>query len=482
MVEAHLFGFGGALWLALFIATRTPQRSLLFWASITSLFGLMGFFGSGVLGGEGLNLEQLVNLERGFWWSSVLPITAWLMVCSLIHQTLQPSIANIAQPERWVVGVLGLILIGLGSFSNVLLNYAEPVLLASGRQIIGIGPAYPIYSAYVMGCVSAAIWHLVASWRIAETSMARRSLASLVLGALGFLIGTSSLLARLISTGTWPIFYGYVPIFAGLLITGFGLVRFGLLLQGQNVLRDLIYSFCEISILALIYLISVNILDLLRPSQLALLLACVIISHTGLDRGRRWLDRLFFSRAEQEARSQSREFAIALASTPTPNPAPLIVDAKPDKVWNDAVRRAISGLKNPVQLAQNPLLSSSLVSTIVQSKALEDNRLNRSAITRELLLQAIEQLRPDASQALGSGDAWRWYNVLYLPYVREINRKTAIDWLRRGLSDPLVDASVLSWLADIDEDTFYKWQRRASDLIAAQLWEQQLKLVQAIVE
>ncbi len=476
MVEAHLFGFGGALWLALFIATRTPQRSRLFWASIVSLVGLMGFFGSGVIGGEALNLEQLIRLERSFWWSSVLPMSAWLMVCSLIHQTLQPTITKFASNERWLVGIIGFLMIGLGSFSNSLLNYAEPIMLASGSQIIGTGQAYPMYSAYVMGCVSAALWHLVASWRIAETGIARRSLASLVLGALCFLIGTSSLLARLISTGTWSMLYGYVPIFAGLLITGFSWVRFGLLLQGQNVLRDLIYSFCEISILALLYLVSVNILDLLRPSQLALLLACVIISHTGLDRGRRWLDRLFFSRDEQAARSQSREFAVALASTPTPMPVPAIVESKPDKAWNDAVRRAISGLKNPVQLAQNPLLGSSLVSNGLQSKQLEDNRLNRSAITRELLLQAIEQLRPDASQTLGAGDAWRWYNVLYLPYVREINRKTAIDWLRRGLNDPLIDPSVLSWLADIDEDTFYKWQRRASDVIAAQLWEQQMKV------
>lgn len=479
MVEAHLFGFGIALWLALFIATRTHQHSKLFWAINASLLGLIGFFGSGVIGSDALNLAQLIGLERGFWWSSVLPMSAWLMVCSLIHQALQPSIASIAMPERWLTGILGVFMIGLGSFSNSLLNYAEPVTLASGSQMIGTGQAYPIYSAYVMGCVSAALWHLVASWRIAESGIARRSLASLVLGSLCFLLGTSILLARLISTGTWSMLYGYVPIFAGLLISGFSLVRFGLLLQGQNVLRDLIYSFCEMSILALLYLVSVNILDLLRPSQLALLLACVIISHTGLDRGRRWLDRLFFSRAEQAARSQSREFAVALASTPTPTPAPTLVAAKPDKTWNDAVRRAISGLKNPVQLAQNSLLSSALVSNLLQAKELEDNRLNRSAITRELLLQAIEQLRPDAtSPNLGAGDAWRWYNVLYLPYVREINRKTAIDWLRRGLSDPLIDASVLSWLADIDEDTFYKWQRRASDVIAAQLWEQQLKLLQ----
>jgi hypothetical protein len=35
---------------------------------------------------------------------------------------------------------------------------------------------------------------------------------------------------------------------------------------------------------------------------------------------------------------------------------------------------------------------------------------------------------------------------------------------------------VLSWLADVDEDTFYKWQRRASDTIATILWEENAKI------
>ena len=41
-----------------------------------------------------------------------------------------------------------------------------------------------------------------------------------------------------------------------------------------------------------------------------------------------------------------------------------------------------------------------------------------------------------------------------------------------------VSIPVSGWLADIDEDTFYKWQRRASDTIATILWEVNLKLTE----
>ncbi|MBC8164066.1 MAG: hypothetical protein H7Z42_22890 [Roseiflexaceae bacterium] len=43
--------------------------------------------------------------------------------------------------------------------------------------------------------------------------------------------------------------------------------------------------------------------------------------------------------------------------------------------------------------------------------------------------------------------------------------------LREGQRNPGDLEQVLSWLADVDEDTFYKWQRRASDAIAEALWQ-----------
>jgi hypothetical protein len=38
----------------------------------------------------------------------------------------------------------------------------------------------------------------------------------------------------------------------------------------------------------------------------------------------------------------------------------------------------------------------------------------------------------------------------------------------------------LNWLTDVDEDTFYKWQRRASDTIATMLREEEMRLQGAV--
>ena len=151
------------------------------------------------------------------------------------------------------------------------------------------------------------------------------------------------------------------------------------------------------------------------------------------------------------------------------------------------VRKALTGLKNPPQLAKSPLLSLALVERRVARAGQEDNRLNRVVALRELLIEQIEGLRPDSDgSAHRVGDAWRFYNVLYYPYVRELSRKSALAEVRRlgeerrrnGQREPGELEQVLAWLADVDEDTFYKWQRRASDTIATILWEENYKIAQ----
>ena len=151
----------------------------------------------------------------------------------------------------------------------------------------------------------------------------------------------------------------------------------------------------------------------------------------------------------------------------------------PSKEWKDAVRRAISSLKNPPQLAQSSLLAAPFVSAQLSAQNLSDNRLNRITVLRAQLIAQIEALRPAVGNTDPTADAARFFNALYYPYVREFGRKAALaeaqrlasERRRTGNQHPAETEQVLTWLSDIDEDTFYKWQRRASDLIAANLWE-----------
>jgi hypothetical protein len=239
----------------------------------------------------------------------------------------------------------------------------------------------------------------------------------------------------------------------------------------------------------------------------------VTLTHTTFDNGRAVLDRFFFSRAERAARAEAREYASALGTNPVASPvfAETVADEQSDeqqdelsddegassndgmpgtrpplkvpKAFKDNVRRALTNLKSPPQLAKSPLLSLSLVEQQLVQAEREDNRLNRATTLRELLIEQIEALQPNDTASSRTGDAWRFYNVLYYPYVREISRKGALNEARRlaeirqrnGRHERSTQEEVLAWLADIDENTFYKWQRRASDTIATILWEENHK-------
>ncbi len=488
----QVVGWGVFLWLGLYLLTRSTRPSLTIGVILLGLFAQAAFFLSGALANDRPSLAQLVRLERWFWWSAIVPVAAWFWASSLIHQTLAHAARRRSQIERGVVAAIALILILVGNTTNLLLDFARPQTLGSGAQTIGAGPAYLGFVGFVVLTAVGAAAHLAQAARAATAQgpTIRRHLWALTAGAALFGVGAVILGLRFALPLTFAPALGYAWILLGLLATGVSLARFALLLDGQSVRRDLLHSLSEMIVVQALYITILAQVIALDSASLAALVGLIAISHTTLDRGRGWLDRLFFSREERVARTDSRRYTTVLGTTPIARPAESVSGpapaprGPPPKAWNDAVRRAISGLKSPPQLASSPLLASNLVEQQLRASQQEPNRLNRVAGLRELLIAQIEGLRPGGEA--GVGEAWRFYNVLYYPYVREINRKTAINEVRRlhderrraGAHEPAQHEQILIWLADIDEDTFYKWQRKASDMIAANLWENGGNLVE----
>jgi len=403
--------------------------------------------------------------------------------------------------------------------------------------VISPGPGFGFFMLYLALTAAGAFANLLRARRALRRSgepgdrALAQQLGVLAAGALFFLGGALWIAARNNWSLPISVLPGYLGLFVGLGALGYGVAHFGLLLDGQNVQRDFLYTFTGIVLTNLVYGGLLALAGGMSVEIALALVGLVTLTHTTFDSGRMLLDTFFFSRAERDARAEARDYATALGTAPVapqslePEPAgaalpegeasaPEDLESQPAdelsyKVFKDQVRKAITGLKSPPQLAKSPLLTLPLVELRVAQTGQEDNRLNRAAALRELLIERIESLRPAAgdpspastpstssgtSSGTGSGqsaaaprvgEAWRFYNVLYYPYVRELSRKGALAEARRlhderrraGQREPGDLEHVLSWLADVDEDTFYKWQRRASDTIATILWEEQHKLL-----
>jgi len=150
------------------------------------------------------------------------------------------------------------------------------------------------------------------------------------------------------------------------------------------------------------------------------------------------------------------------------------------KAFDDAVRRALTHLGDPTRLATSPLLDLALVTRALHDQGLEDTRLTRVAVLKPLLVTLIGTLRPPQHEGDGTDAAWRYYNCLYYPYVRGFARRRVPTALRALAERRSRDGSprgdlerALEWLMQVDEDTYYKWQRRGSDTIAGALRERE---------
>jgi hypothetical protein len=525
-VITQIIGFGSFTWLGLYLLVRAPRHAPLIVMSSIALFAQAAFFGYNAIADTSTSRSLFVGLERWFWWSTILPLAIWFHFSSLLVRQTRQRHAG-ANPSELPLPVLAVYswagaMILVGSTSSLFVDYSSVVQQADGTFYMFAGPAYPVYIVY-NGTVTlgALVNFLRVGSELQREGAGRRALAQqlyvLAAGAFLFLVGALWLPIRYYGMLDISVVPGNLALFIGLVVIGYGVTHFGMLLEGQNIQRDFIYNLTSIALLNLVYtglLLSAGG----EPAPVVLAFVFLVtLTHTTFDNGRAVLDRFFFSRAERTARAEAREYASALGTNPV-SPPIFAQDAggeqsdeqqdealeeedrissqddmpgaepppRVPKAFKDNVRRAVTNLKSPPQLAKSPLLSLSLVEQRLVQAEREDNRLNRATTLRELLIEQIEALQPNDTASSHTGDAWRFYNVLYYPYVREISRKGALSEARRlaelrrraGRREQSAQEEVLAWLADIDENTFYKWQRRASDTIATILWEENHKAEQ----
>jgi hypothetical protein len=524
LVIVEIIGFGVFLWLGLYLMVRSSLRAPAIIVSLIGLFGQAAFFFAGALTDVTTDTERLVLLERWIWWTTVLPAAAWLHLSALIAQPISKAEprASMVFPRRAVIAYTAAgFLILFGTVTDLFVDYSGALQAGSAQDDVRPGPAYPVYMLYLVIAIGVTIANFalalrqVGARRDPGAPMITRQLWLLIAGSLCFIIGSLGAAIRYNWSLALPAAPAYLLLIIGLAMFGYGVAHYGMLLDGKNIERDFLYNFTGIALVNIVYTVLLSFIGQLSTAAVLALVGLVTLSHMVFDFGRRMLDRVFFTPAEQVARAEARLYATALGTTPvattviappeeaesdaedaqppaaeaasTPSEAP--ADAAPAilngldlKAFRNAVRRALTNLKSPPQLADSPLLILAVVERRVAEADLLDNRLNRVATLREVLIEQIEGLKPEIDSPGRVGDAWRFYNVLHYPYVRELSRKGALAEARRlseerrrnGQREPGEFEQVLNWLADVDEDTFYKWQRRASDTIANMLWEEQM--------
>ncbi|MEU8380267.1 hypothetical protein [Streptosporangium sp. NPDC048865] len=125
-------------------------------------------------------------------------------------------------------------------------------------------------------------------------------------------------------------------------------------------------------------------------------------------------------------------------------------------------RRALAGYGDLGKLAASPLANL----PVIDARITGDVPLERAAELRHLLLESIRRLKPRDGE-FGTSEEWRFYNVLYFPYVRGLRP------YRRGAGRGGLTADerrAFDWfVGEVPERTLYNWQNAAAKLVADDL-------------
>lgn len=148
-------------------------------------------------------------------------------------------------------------------------------------------------------------------------------------------------------------------------------------------------------------------------------------------------------------------------------------DARPEEMDDEElyrhIRRATSNLSNLERLASSPLVQLKLIDERLRKHGVADGVVERANELKSVLIESILQMKPRREEQFGTTDEWKFYNVLYFPYVVGI-KPYSVRYSDNHLDAPSKEA--LEWFRTyVPERTCYNWQNAGARLIATSLRE-----------
>jgi hypothetical protein len=324
-VVVNLIALAVAVWLGIYIVTRSP-RSQIAWLAGLALWSIAGYFLNILLALNPPPSPTLVPLWvrplLWFWpvgafeggggnWLQGWQITPAVMIWHHVTLLIRTGRMN---PWRWTRVVIGYVfaiaaIIGQRYPGLVYLTTTgDPLYL---RALVP-GPLYPLYMSGLLVFTCLSLINLIRSARAAPTVIQRKQLNLMVAATvIAGLAGPISFVSYLLD---FPLPRVIVTLLLGstVFMIGYGVARYSALIEGRVIGRDFLYNGLVILLIATVYLYvvwsSVEIYGV-PVVALAIVVILAVLSHSLVDVGRRLFDFLFYNRETRELRAQLRHLA-----------------------------------------------------------------------------------------------------------------------------------------------------------------------------
>lgn len=301
-----LLGLALSLWLGCYIVVRSP-RSRLAWLAGLTLGSLAGVF-----------FDTLVADSSSpftawwFGWPLNLPIAIWY------HLSLETLPAAEAKPQRrWLLATYLLaagadVLLGLTSLivRDPLHGFGPTFKVFTFGPLIFLLPVAPIGLSLLM------LFNFWRARRAAASTPLRQQLEGLVRSTLFETLGILYGVVAVLFGQAWPTWPMLAALLLGIILLGYGIIRYSTLIEGRILRYDFVFSGLLIGLMILIYITLMTGAQMPFEIQI-IVIAIVILTHSGFDFVRRLLDSLFLHRPERALRAVLRDVAIEIGERDT---------------------------------------------------------------------------------------------------------------------------------------------------------------------
>lgn len=448
-----------SLWFGLYLLARNPADARL---RNTGL-GLISYalaLAFDLTASYAPNSASAILLNRLHWGTLFLPPIFWVGAVIHLHPESAPNRTSLLNIWRWGIFPLGWIAFLLVFTTNSIWSPATGRLVTWGFALFALTNLLPLIATVCL------IRH------VRKELQPRQATAALIAATLFFTLGVGLILLQL---GWLPILWIVIAIGLDLEILGLAIVWFDAYNEGEALLPDFLRSIVTSALAAIIFGGQVAFVIAIQTGQtfpmLFLLLTTIaaalgVTTFANLVQG--GVDHFVFTRYPQIKKSRS-ELRAAASAAPRVDQT-LQLDVLDEDEFARLTRRALSHFSDLPRLAANPLTRLPIIGARLQTRAAQDNTLERAAELKLVLAESVSRLKPQGKDAFGSSDEWRFYNALYFPYIAGLRPYSS----RRGYQENLDDEQIaaLQWFqSTVPERTLYNWQNAASKLVAQDLRE-----------
>jgi len=324
-VVVNLLALAVAIWLGIYIVTRSP-RSQIAWLAGLALWSIAGYFLNTILALNPPPSPSLMPLwvrpllwfwpagafEHGWGnWLQGWQITPAVMIWHHVTLLIRTGHMN---PWRWtrvVIGYIFAIAAILGQRYTGLVyitTSGDPLYLTA----LVPGPLYPLYMFGLLVFTCLSLINLLRSARAAPTVIQRKQLNLMVSATvIAGLAGPISFISYRLDFSL-PRMVITLLLGSAVFMIGYGVARYSALIEGRVIGRDFLYNGLVILLIAAVYLFVVwgsVVIYGVPVVAIAIVVILAVLTHSLVDVGRRLFDFLFYNRETRELRAQLRHLA-----------------------------------------------------------------------------------------------------------------------------------------------------------------------------